>query len=68
MVYYTPQVSKITVAKPRPTVHALVRSLGENRRTTCDKKIGSNIFIVGKFCNKFTCKIGEFKIVKHVYM
>jgi hypothetical protein len=44
------------------------RSLGENRRTTCNKKIGSNIFIIGKFCKKFTCKIGDFKIVKHVYM
>jgi hypothetical protein len=44
------------------------RSLGENRRTTCDKKIGSNIFIVGKFCKTFTCKIRDFKIVKHVYM
>jgi hypothetical protein len=44
------------------------RSLGENRRTTCNKKIRSNIFIVGKFCKKFTCKIGDFKIVKHVYM
>jgi hypothetical protein len=27
------------------------RSLGKNRRTMCDKKIGSNIFIIGKFCN-----------------
>jgi len=26
---------------------------GENRRTVrCDKKIGSNLFIVGKFCKK----------------
>ena len=36
--------------------------------TTCDKKIASNIFIVGKFCIKCTCNIGDFKIVKHVYM
>jgi hypothetical protein len=34
----------------------------------CAIKIGSNIFIVGKFCKKITCKIGDFKIVKHVYM
>jgi hypothetical protein len=27
-----------------------------------------NIFIVGKFCKKCTCKIGDFKIMKHVYM
>ena len=38
------------------------------RRTTCNKKIGSNIFIVDKFCKTFTCKIEDFKIVKHVYM
>jgi hypothetical protein len=31
-------------------------------------KIGSNIFIVGKFCKKCTCKIGDFKIIKHFYM
>jgi hypothetical protein len=31
-------------------------------------KIGSNIFIVGKFCKNITCKRGDFKIVKHVYM
>jgi hypothetical protein len=41
---------------------------GKFFRTTCDKKIGSNIFIVDKFCKKCTCKIGDFKIVKHVYM
>jgi hypothetical protein len=41
---------------------------GENRRTTYNKKIGSNIFIVDKFCKKFTCKIRDFKIMKHVYM
>ena len=31
-------------------------------------KKGSNIFIVDKFCRKCTCKIGDFKMVKHVYM
>jgi hypothetical protein len=31
-------------------------------------KIGSNIFIVGKFCKNISCKIGDFIIVKHVYM
>jgi hypothetical protein len=41
---------------------------GEHRRTTCDKKIGSNIFIVGKKKFKCTYKIGDLKIVKHVYM
>jgi hypothetical protein len=44
---------------------------GENRRT-CDKKIGSNIFIVGmvvgEFCKNYTCKIGDFKIMNHIYM
>jgi hypothetical protein len=44
------------------------RSVGENRRTTCDKKIGSNIFIVGKFVKKLHVKIGDLKIVKHVHM
>jgi hypothetical protein len=28
---------------------------GENRRTTCNKKIRFNIFIVGIFCKKCTC-------------
>ena len=32
------------------------------------KKIGSNLFIVDNFCEKCTCKIGDFKIVEHVYM
>ena len=32
------------------------------------KKIGSNIFIVDKFCKKCTCKIRDFKTVKQVYM
>ena len=32
------------------------------------KKIESNIFIAYKFCKKCTCKIGDFKTVKHVYM
>jgi hypothetical protein len=41
---------------------------GKNRRTTCNKKIGSNIFIVGKFGKKYTYKIGDSKIMKHVYM
>jgi len=56
----------------RPRSHFLDensgRSLGENRRTTCDQKIGSNTFIIDKFCKKITCKIGDFKIVKHVYI
>ena len=30
--------------------------------------MGSNIFIVDKFCKKCTYKITDFKIVKHVYM
>ena len=47
---------------------ALGEFIGENRRTTCDKKQGPNMFIVGKFCKKCTCKIGDFKIVKQVYM
>ena len=40
----------------------------ENRRTMCDKKIGSNIFIVGKFCKIRTCKPWVLKIMKYVYM
>ena len=31
-------------------------------------KIGSNVFIVGKFCKECTFNIGDIKIVKHVYM
>ena len=27
----------------------------ENCRPTCDKKLGSNIFIVDTFCKKLTC-------------
>jgi hypothetical protein len=50
------------------TLGALGEFTSENRRTTCDKKIVSNIFIIGKFCKKCKCKIGDLKIVKHVYM
>ena len=31
-------------------------------------KTGSNIFIVDKFCKNCTCKIGDSKIMKHVYL
>ena len=30
--------------------------------------MGSNVFIVDTFCKKYTCKIGHFEIMKHVYM
>ena len=43
-------------------------SLAKNRRTMCDKNIGSNIFIVDKFYKKLTYSIGGFKIVKRDYM
>ncbi len=43
-------------------------ALAKNLETTCDKKIGSNIFIVDKFCKKCTCNIGDFKIMQYVYM
>ena len=40
---------------------AMGRSLVNIVETTCDKnKIRSNIFIVGKFCKKFTYNIGGF--------
>ena len=32
------------------------------------REIRSNLFIVDKICKKRTCKIGDFKIMKHVYM
>jgi len=36
--------------------------------TTCDKKIGSNIFIIDKFCKKRIYNVRGFKIVKNDYM
>ena len=44
------------------------RSLAKIVEQRAIKKLGSNIFIVGKLCKKCTCKIGDFKIAKHVYM
>ena len=43
-------------------------SLAKIVETMCDKKIRSNIFIVGKFCKKCTYNIGGSKIVIYVYM
>ena len=43
-------------------------ALAKVLETTCDWKIGFNIFILDKFCRKCTCNIGDFKIMKHVYM
>jgi hypothetical protein len=38
-------------------------ALAKILETTCH-----NIFTVHKFCKKCTCKIGDFKIMKHVDM
>ena len=47
---------------------ALGEITGENCRTTCDKKQGPIYSLQVNFVKKCTCKIGDFKIVEHVYM
>jgi hypothetical protein len=64
----TPAVRNAPPQSINPNFLIFGEFTGENRRTTCNKKIGSKIFIVGKFCKKCTCKIGRFKIKKHVYI
>jgi hypothetical protein len=63
--------TKISIDLSYPTLHHVCSARGDHWQKIVEQraiKKKSNIFIVGKFCKKSTCKIGDFKIVKHVYM